>query len=66
MRIFSRTTKVLGVTKDELNALQDIIQQARAEGKAERKMAPTEYLAIEVDDELYKWHPRGHREQDRR
>ena len=33
MRIFSKTIKVIGVTKDELGALQDLIQQARAEGK---------------------------------
>ena len=61
MRIFTKTTKVLGVTRDELDALQDLIQQARKEGKAERQISSTEYLAIEVSD-MYERRPRNNRE----
>ena len=50
MRIFTKTTKVIGVTKHELDGLQELVQQARTEGKAERQISSTEYLAIEVSD----------------
>jgi len=62
MRIFTKTIKVLGITKDELSLLQDLVQQARTEGKAEQQISSTEYLAIEVSD-MYQRHPRNHREQ---
>lgn len=50
MRLFTRTTKIIGVTVDELIVLQDLIQQAKSEGKAERQFSSTEVLAIEVSD----------------
>jgi len=50
MRIFSKTIKVIGVSKSELNALRDLVHEASVDGKAERQMSPTEYIAVEVND----------------
>ena len=58
MRIFTRTTKVLGLAKHELDALSDMLREARETGKAERQMSSTEVLAIEISD-MY-----GHRTRD--
>ncbi len=59
MRIFSRTTKVLGVTEDELGLLERLIAQARKEKRAEASISSSESLAIEVDNELYGRHTRS-------
>ena len=61
MRIFSRTTKVLGVSPHELATLQDLIQQAKTDGKAEKQISDNEYFAIEVSD-MYARRPRNHQE----
>ena len=58
MRVFTRTIKVIGVSKDELNALQDMVQEAKTNGKAERQIAPNAYLAVDVGD--YGYSPRNH------
>lgn len=58
MRIFTRTTKVLGVTHSELDALSDMVKEAREAGKAERQMSPTEVLMIEIND-MYERIPRS-------
>jgi len=50
MRVFTRTTKVLGLAKHELDALNDMIREAREKGSAERQMSHNEILAIEVSD----------------
>ena len=50
MRVFTKHTKVIGVTKHELDALAGMIREASATGKSEWKMAEAEYLAIEVGD----------------
>lgn len=49
MRIFTKSTKVIGVTAKELDALADLITEARQKGKAERQLTETSYLAIEVN-----------------
>jgi len=67
MRVFTRTTKVLGVTATELDILTDMVREARDTGKAERMISSTEVLAVEVKD-VYGWrseverviHTKGH------
>lgn len=50
VRVFTRTTKVLGLANHELDALTDMVREARETGHAERQMSHTEFLAIEVCD----------------
>ena len=50
MRIYTKTTKVLNVSKNELDSLQDMIQEARSRGRAERPVGPYSYFAVEVVD----------------
>ena len=65
MRIFSRTTKVIGLDKDELEALSELVAKARREGKAEVQTGASEYLAIDVSS-MYRRISRGEREHMRR
>lgn len=58
MRIFTRTTNVLGIAKHELDALADMLREASSTGKAERQISATEILAIEVSDNYDKRHGR--------
>jgi hypothetical protein len=48
MRIFTRTTKVLGLAQEELGALADMLDEAKSTLKAERQIGSNEFLAIEV------------------
>lgn len=64
MRMFIRTTRVLGLAPHELDALADMVREAKQKGKAERQMSNTETLAIEVC-EMHKRIPKHDRaEQD--
>ena len=60
MRVFTRTTKVLGLTRHELDALADMVREARETNKAERQVGREEFLAIEVSD-MYERVPRAER-----
>ena len=65
MRIFTKTTKVLGVTPEELDILGRLVSEAKAKGKAEVQVNNDSCLAIEVSD-MYRQISRGEREHERR
>lgn len=50
MKIISKTTKVLVVSKSEIGALKDMLREASEIGRAERQIDRNLYLAIEVDE----------------
>jgi len=50
MRVFVKTTRTIGLAPHELDALTEMIREAKETGKAERQMSSTESLAIEVGD----------------
>lgn len=60
MRVFTKTTKIIGVSLEELSVLQDLIQRAKTEGKAETQISTSECLAIEVSD-IYQRHSTNHK-----
>ena len=58
MRVFTKHTKVIGIAKNELEALSDMVREADTVGKAERQMSETEYIAIVVGEEYSSYrHP---------
>lgn len=61
MRIYTKTTKVLSVTKDEAMGLLDLINKAIREGKGEVRVDRTEFLAVEVIDDRIPTMPSGTR-----
>lgn len=61
MRVFTRTTKVLGVGMNELEVLADMVREAKSTGNAEQQISNTDTLRIEVS-EMYV--PRSHGRQD--
>ena len=65
MRVYTRTTKVLGVTPEELCGLEDLVRKAKVEGKAEVQVGHESFLAIDVSD-MYRQISRGEREHERR
>ena len=65
MRIFTKTTKVLGVTPEELDVLGKLVSDAKVKGKAEIQIDHDSCLAIEVSD-MYRQISRGEREHERR
>ncbi len=65
MRVFVKTTRVLGLAEHELDALADMVREAKDTGKAERQMSSTEVLAIHVSNE-YKRIPRHGMEESSR
>lgn len=50
MKIFTKTVKVLGVTEGEFNDLIRLITDAKAKGRAEIQIGPSQYLAVEVNE----------------
>jgi len=65
MRIFTRNTKVIGVTKAELADLQALCQKAMKGEKAEIQVGPSQFMAIEVSDQ-HRFMSSGEREHMRR
>ena len=52
MRVFTKTTKVIGVTTIELSDLAGLVAEAKAKGRSETQVGPGQYLAIEVSEEF--------------
>ena len=50
MRIYSKSIKVIGLDKQELETLARLVGIASRGDKAEEQVSPTEYLAIEVNE----------------
>lgn len=55
MKIFTKTTRVLGVSRSELDALMKLVADARTRDKAEIQIGQSQYFAVEVDDK-YAYH----------
>lgn len=55
-RIYSKSIRVIGVTKSELVDLQRLVNDVNLSktGKGELQTSPTQYLAIEVSDS-FQW-----------
>jgi len=50
MRIFTKTTKVIGLGREELEQLSRLINEAKSQGKAITQTSNNTYLAIEVNE----------------
>lgn len=66
MRIITKSVKIIGLTKDELPILQDLLQDARQHEKSkEVQVGFNQYLAVEVSD-IYRQVSSAEREHMRR
>ena len=64
MRVFTKTIKVIGVSRQELKVLVKMIAEAENRGMAEEQIGPSQYLAVEVDD-MYACHHESGKSRER-